>query len=375
MKLAPSLPRGKLRPIGASVHEQCVRDRALTCPQIRPCLRLPARARVKSSTRHPSPHKSSGRKSNRRGVRTRGRCSSRRCRPQSRRRSASSRNFDLAWIRSNFSHRRWVGSTTKSASAVRRMGGPSGGDPCARERVAPQIFLREKSALKSAAWGQRVGAGALNAHFGPLKAETGGSAIKSTVWLAPVRLRFASGPPGGPRGQGAHCGLGGRCNGTHAASRSYVLCVTLPSLKGWSPRPCETSNGICFWKRSLIPRGGGAPAYPSSAARRNRTEDLEGSGPKESIGRPDRSHLDNSIEPLEPALSEAEKADTNAFLREMLNILPLIGLNAFEKPKAVAQPMAHSPERTPITPIATVEADEPNLDDRFHETCIMEPMG
>jgi hypothetical protein len=31
-------------------------------------------ARVKSSTRHPSPHKSSGRKSNRRGVQTRRRC-------------------------------------------------------------------------------------------------------------------------------------------------------------------------------------------------------------------------------------------------------------------------------------------------------------
>ena len=74
------------RTTGASVHEQCVRDRALTCPQIRPCLRLPARARAKSSTRHPSPHKSSGRKSNRRGVRTRRRCGSRRCRPKSRRR-------------------------------------------------------------------------------------------------------------------------------------------------------------------------------------------------------------------------------------------------------------------------------------------------
>jgi len=48
----------------------------------------------------------------------------------------------------------------------------------------------------------------------------------------------------------------------------------------------------------------------------------------------DRSHLDNGTEPLEPSLSEAEKADTTAFLREMLSILPLIGLNAFEKPKS-----------------------------------------
>jgi hypothetical protein len=57
-----------------------------------------------------------------------------------------------------------------------------------------------------------------------------------------------------------------------------------------------------------------------------------------------RSHLENGTEPLEPSLSEAEKADTQAFLREMLNILPLVGLNAFEAPKAVAQPMAHTPE-------------------------------
>ena len=46
------------------------------------------------------------------------------------------RNFDSAWIRSNFPHRRWVGSTTKSASAVRRMGGvPKGGDLCGRVRL------------------------------------------------------------------------------------------------------------------------------------------------------------------------------------------------------------------------------------------------
>jgi hypothetical protein len=56
----------------------------------------------------------------------------------------------------------------------------------------------------------------------------------------------------------------------------------------------------------------------------------------------DRSHLENSTEPQEPQLSEAEKADTQAFLREMLQILPLVGLNSFETPKAVAAPMAKS---------------------------------
>jgi hypothetical protein len=56
----------------------------------------------------------------------------------------------------------------------------------------------------------------------------------------------------------------------------------------------------------------------------------------------DRSHLENGTEPQAPQLSEAEKADTQAFLREMLQILPLVGLNAFEIPKAIAKPMANS---------------------------------
>jgi hypothetical protein len=55
-----------------------------------------------------------------------------------------------------------------------------------------------------------------------------------------------------------------------------------------------------------------------------------------------RSHLENGTEPQEPQLSEAERADTEAFLREMLQILPLVGLNAFEVPKVVAAPMAHT---------------------------------
>jgi hypothetical protein len=56
----------------------------------------------------------------------------------------------------------------------------------------------------------------------------------------------------------------------------------------------------------------------------------------------DRSHLENGTEPQAPQLSEAERADTQAFLREMFQILPLVGLNAFEIPKAVAEPMAKS---------------------------------
>lgn len=51
-------------------------------------------------------------------------------------------------------------------------------------------------------------------------------------------------------------------------------------------------------------------------------------------------HLDNGNSPREPSLSEFEKADTEAFLREMLQILPLIGITAFERPRVIrtAQP-------------------------------------
>ena len=48
-----------------------------------------------------------------------------------------------------------------------------------------------------------------------------------------------------------------------------------------------------------------------------------------------RCRLDNGNVPQEPMLSEAEKADTRGFLRELLQILPLVGLRVFEYPKAV----------------------------------------
>ncbi len=52
-----------------------------------------------------------------------------------------------------------------------------------------------------------------------------------------------------------------------------------------------------------------------------------------------RCRLDNGNAPQEPVLSEAEKADTQAFLREMLQILPLVSLRVFEAPRAVATPI------------------------------------
>ncbi len=68
-----------------------------------------------------------------------------------------------------------------------------------------------------------------------------------------------------------------------------------------------------------------------------------------------QSHLENGTEPQEPQLSEAERADTQAFLREVLQILPLIGLTCFEQPKAVAAPMAKS---APV--IAPMNGNEPD---------------
>jgi hypothetical protein len=69
----------------------------------------------------------------------------------------------------------------------------------------------------------------------------------------------------------------------------------------------------------------------------------------------DQSHIENNTKPPAPQLSEAERADTLAFLREMLQILPLIGLTCFEQPKAVAVPKANS--ETIITPAVADERD------------------
>ena len=56
-----------------------------------------------------------------------------------------------------------------------------------------------------------------------------------------------------------------------------------------------------------------------------------------------RCRLVNGKAPQEPPLSEAEKADTRAFLKEIFQILPLVGLRVFEFPKAVAEPQATTP--------------------------------
>jgi hypothetical protein len=70
-----------------------------------------------------------------------------------------------------------------------------------------------------------------------------------------------------------------------------------------------------------------------------------------------RSKLDNGTEPQPPALSEVECADTEAFLSEVLQILPLIGLRAFEIPKPIA-----TPHLGPAPSMQTVGARKPQLD-------------
>lgn len=51
-----------------------------------------------------------------------------------------------------------------------------------------------------------------------------------------------------------------------------------------------------------------------------------------------RSHSDNKNSGSEPTLSESDRADTKGFLREVLRILPLLGVRVFEKPATVATP-------------------------------------
>ena len=81
-----------------------------------------------------------------------------------------------------------------------------------------------------------------------------------------------------------------------------------------------------------------------------------------------RCRLDNGNIPQEPSLSEAEKADTRSFLKEILPILPLVGLRVFEIPKAVV-------ERRKVTPPKGDEIDSivvPAQKDGFDETFLGE---
>jgi hypothetical protein len=92
----------------------------------------------------------------------------------------------------------------------------------------------------------------------------------------------------------------------------------------------------------------------------------------ERAGQAKRSILDNGTEPQEPALSEAERADTRAFLREILQILPLVGLRAFEIPTPVATPQASAtPPALPVSVQAALDTIiVPAQSDGFDEVFI-----
>ena len=67
-----------------------------------------------------------------------------------------------------------------------------------------------------------------------------------------------------------------------------------------------------------------------------------------------RCILDNANEPQEQRLSEAEIADTKGFLKEILQILPLVGLRVFEEPKALLVPKITVSPNAPENLNATV---------------------
>ena len=53
-----------------------------------------------------------------------------------------------------------------------------------------------------------------------------------------------------------------------------------------------------------------------------------------------RCHLNNKTEPRRPRLSETDEADTRWFLREVLRILPVLGVRVFEKPVPITRPQS-----------------------------------
>ena len=66
-----------------------------------------------------------------------------------------------------------------------------------------------------------------------------------------------------------------------------------------------------------------------------------------------RCHLDNEVSPKEPRLTAPDKADTKAFLKEILQILPIMNVRVFETINPVATPQAALP---------SIQSSSKNLD-------------
>lgn len=58
------------------------------------------------------------------------------------------------------------------------------------------------------------------------------------------------------------------------------------------------------------------------------------------VGAAKRTSLENGNKPAEPTLSEADRADMEVFLHNMLGVLPVLGVQAFEQ---CSGPVLHSP--------------------------------
>lgn len=84
-----------------------------------------------------------------------------------------------------------------------------------------------------------------------------------------------------------------------------------------------------------------------------------------------RCILTNAQAPQEPVLTESDKADTTAFMKEILQILPLVGLRAFEEPKVI---VSNPPEKTASTSTASTwdTIIIPAMKDGFDEVFIGE---
>ena len=81
-----------------------------------------------------------------------------------------------------------------------------------------------------------------------------------------------------------------------------------------------------------------------------------------------RCHLENGQTQQEPPLDEPEKANCRSFLKEILRILPLVGVHALEETKAVATPATRSTDADINTVHSTLDTIVvPAQEDGFNE--------
>lgn len=80
--------------------------------------------------------------------------------------------------------------------------------------------------------------------------------------------------------------------------------------------------------------------------------------------------LKNGTGPNEPSLSESEKADTRSFLKQILQILPLVGLRALETPRSITPGNNAKPRGDESEELDTVVV--PALEEGFNEVFLGE---